>query len=77
MPRGVGIECSQGLTPNRITVGFDPIGVDAVDADHWKPTIACRVFVEVVAVGGADDAAGSWECFNATSVWPANVVDLS
>ena len=66
-----------GLNPDRITVGFDPIGIDAVDADHWEPTITRRVFDEVVAVSGADDAAGSLERFNATSVWLANVVDLS
>ena len=54
--------------PRSVTVLLDPIGIDPVDRDHGKATVACGVFDEVRAVCGADDSAGPDEGFNALAI---------
>jgi len=74
MPGSAGIESSEGGPPDPITVLLNPIGVDPVNRDHGKATVAGGVLDEIGAVGGADDAAGADKGFNAPAIGLADVV---
>ena len=74
MPWGAGVACRKSRSPDRVTVGADPINIHAFGGDHGKAPVAGRIFDEVAAVGGADDPAGTHQRFNAASVRLPHIV---